>query len=53
MAKQPLNEAYSNEVLESVQYMCDIYEECKDMMIERIPFEKWPNHLKRAVEKFI
>ncbi len=46
--KQPLNEAYSNEVLEAYQRISDSFDDFTQLMRKRIPYEEWPERLKIA-----
>jgi hypothetical protein len=44
--KQPLNEAYKNEVLEAYQKISDTFDDFTQLMRKRIPYEEWPSHCK-------
>lgn len=46
--KQPLNEAYSNELLEAYQKISDTFNDFTLLMRKRVPYEKWPEHCKIA-----
>lgn len=46
--KQPLNEAYHNEVLEAYQKISDTFDDFTQLMRKRIPYEEWPERLKIA-----
>jgi hypothetical protein len=48
MPKQPLNEAYKNEVLEAYQKISDTFDEFTKLIRSRIPYENWPDHCKVA-----
>ncbi len=42
--KQPLNEAYSNEILEAYQLISNTFDDFTQLMRSRIPFAQWPDH---------
>ncbi len=44
--KQPLNEAYPNEVLEAYQKVSDKFYDFTKLICKRIPYEDWPKDLK-------
>jgi len=50
MGKQPLNEAYHNEVLEAYQKISDIFHNFTHLIRERIDFQHWPRDLQKMVE---
>ncbi len=43
---QPLNEAYSHELLEAYQKISDTFEDFTQLMRKRVPYERWPAHCK-------
>lgn len=45
---QPLNEAYSNELLEAYQKISDTFNDFTLLMRKRVPYEEWPDHCKIA-----
>lgn len=46
--KQPLNEAYQNEILEAYQKISDTFDDFTQLMRKRVPYEEWPKHLQIA-----
>lgn len=46
--KQPLNEAYQNEILESYQKISDTFDDFTQLMRSRVPYESWPKHCQIA-----
>jgi len=46
--KQPLNEAYKNEVLEAYQKISDTFNDFTLLMRKRVPYDEWPKHCKIA-----
>jgi hypothetical protein len=48
MEKQPVNEAYSHELLEAYTVARDIVFECENLIYKRIPYEEWPENCKIA-----
>ncbi len=48
MSEQPLNEAYSNEVLEAYQEISHAFNNFTNLINQRIPYEQWPESLQIA-----
>ena len=46
--KQPLNEAYKNEILEAYQKISDTFDDFTQLMRSRVPYEEWPKHCQIA-----
>jgi hypothetical protein len=46
--KQPLNEAYGNDLLEAYQKISDTFEDFTRLMRMRVPYESWPLHCRIA-----
>ena len=46
--KQPLNEAYQNDVLVAFQKISDIFDDFSHLMEMRVPYEEWPEQCKIA-----
>ena len=46
--KQPLNEAYENEILEAYQKISDTFDDFTQLMRKRVPYESWPAHCQIA-----
>lgn len=46
--KQPLNEAYENEILEAYQKISDTFDDFTQLMRKRVPYESWPKHCQIA-----
>lgn len=46
--KQPLNEAYQNEILEAYQKISDTFDDFTQLMRSRVPYESWPKHCQIA-----
>ena len=46
--KQPINEAYKNEILEAYQKISDTFDDFTQLMRARIPYDSWPDHCKIA-----
>lgn len=46
--KQPLNEAYKNEILEAYQKISDTFDDFTQLIRKRVPYEQWPDHCKIA-----
>lgn len=44
--KQPLNEAYQNELLEAYQKISDTFDDLTQLMRRRVPYEDWPIHMR-------
>lgn len=49
---QPLEEEYANEVIEAYQMACFATSEMRNLMLRRVPYEDWPQHLKIADEAY-
>jgi hypothetical protein len=46
--KQPLNEAYKNDILEAYQKISDTFDDFTKLMRSRVPYEEWPKHCQIA-----
>lgn len=46
--KQPLNEAYQNEILKAYQKISDTFDDFTQLMRSRVPYESWPKHCQIA-----
>lgn len=46
--KQPLNEAYQNEILEAYQKISDTFDDFTQLIRARVPYESWPRHCQIA-----
>ncbi len=46
--KQPLNEAYGNDLLQAYQKISDTFDDFTQLMRKRVPYESWPKHLQIA-----